>query len=381
MEINKIYNMDNIDGMKQMIEEGIQVDSIVTDPPYNLSFMNKSWDSVGTPKEFQRWNERWAELAYQILKPGGYLVVFGGTRTYHRMVSGVEDAGFEICDTLEWIYGCLSEDTEILTLDGWKGINEISSDDKVFSYNYESQKNRKNRVGISNVNHVFKYDIEDEMVHLVNDNTDQLLTKNHKVLCKTKNREQIDGERTTYDSNVDYRYVDAGQIRKNSRVTLPLGTIYDGEKSIGGKLFSELVGLVLAEGWYQNKAVNISQSSVNADIVSRIRYILGKLNADYSEYKRDRTYKERNYIEHQFYITGDVANKIQSLIPNKKPTWDLLHISLSEKEHLYKGLMDGDGNWSHKTFYQNDNKFLEWFQILCHLMGKQARINKNKMCV
>ena len=105
MELNKIYNLDNIEGMKQMIDEGVQVNSIVTDPPYNLSFMNKSWDSVGTPKEFQEWNYQWAEYAYQILKPGGYLVVFGGTRTCHRMVSGVEDAGFEIKDTLEWIYG------------------------------------------------------------------------------------------------------------------------------------------------------------------------------------------------------------------------------------------------------------------------------------
>ena len=54
---------------------------------------------------YEEFSKTWAKYAYQILKPGGYLVVFGGTRTYHRMVSGVEDAGLEIKDTLEWIYG------------------------------------------------------------------------------------------------------------------------------------------------------------------------------------------------------------------------------------------------------------------------------------
>ena len=87
-----------------MLEEN-SIDSIVTDPPYNLKFMGKSWDDKGTPKEFQEWNEKWAKLAYKALKPGGYMLVFSGTKTYHRMVSGVEDAGFEVKDMIEWMYG------------------------------------------------------------------------------------------------------------------------------------------------------------------------------------------------------------------------------------------------------------------------------------
>jgi len=81
------------------------IESIVTDPPYNLKFMGKSWDDKGTPKEFQEWNEKWASIAYDKLKPGGWMVVFSGTKTYHRMVSGVEDAGFTIKDMIEWMYG------------------------------------------------------------------------------------------------------------------------------------------------------------------------------------------------------------------------------------------------------------------------------------
>lgn len=74
------------------------VDSIVTDPPYGLSFMGKRWD-VDVPG-----TEVWAE-ALKVLKPGGYLLAFAGTRTYHRMAVAIEDAGFEIRDQIGWAYG------------------------------------------------------------------------------------------------------------------------------------------------------------------------------------------------------------------------------------------------------------------------------------
>ncbi|WP_436332079.1 DNA-methyltransferase [Pantoea trifolii] len=74
------------------------VDAIVTDPPYGLSFMGHKWDyQVPTV-------EQWAECL-RVLKPGGHLLAFGGSRTYHRLVVNVEDAGFEIRDMIEWLYG------------------------------------------------------------------------------------------------------------------------------------------------------------------------------------------------------------------------------------------------------------------------------------
>jgi site-specific DNA-methyltransferase (adenine-specific) len=81
------------------------VDAIVTDPPYGLEFMGRDWDGFGTPLGFQTWTESWAREAFRILKPGGHLLAFAGTRTYHRMASGVEDAGFEIRDCIAWMYG------------------------------------------------------------------------------------------------------------------------------------------------------------------------------------------------------------------------------------------------------------------------------------
>jgi DNA modification methylase len=76
------------------------VDSVVTDPPYELKFMGKDWDGTGVAFR----SETWAEVL-RVLKPGGHLLAFGGTRTYHRMVCAIEDAGFEIRDCIQWIYG------------------------------------------------------------------------------------------------------------------------------------------------------------------------------------------------------------------------------------------------------------------------------------
>jgi DNA modification methylase len=75
-------------------------DSIVTDPPYELGFMGKSWDSSGIAYSIPLWKE-----LLRVLKPGGFLLSFGGTRTYHRMACAIEDAGFEIRDQIQWIYG------------------------------------------------------------------------------------------------------------------------------------------------------------------------------------------------------------------------------------------------------------------------------------
>jgi len=76
------------------------VDSIVTDPPYELGFMGKSWDSTGIAYNTAMWME-----ALRVLKPGGHLLAFSGSRTYHRMACAIEDAGFEIRDQIMWVYG------------------------------------------------------------------------------------------------------------------------------------------------------------------------------------------------------------------------------------------------------------------------------------
>ena len=134
LETNKIYQGDCLEVMKEL--EANSIDAIVTDPPYGLTsqsvystkkeindikgigqlrknienntaygsivkgFMGKEWDGSGIEYNVDLWKE-----AYRILKPGGHLLSFGGTRTYHRMACAIEDAGFEIRDCIMWIYG------------------------------------------------------------------------------------------------------------------------------------------------------------------------------------------------------------------------------------------------------------------------------------
>lgn len=98
LELNKIYCWDCLDVIKSIDDNSI--DSIVTDPPYELWFMGKSWDSTGIANNVELWRE-----CLRVLKPWGHLLSFSGTRTYHRMASAIEDAGFEVRDMIEWCYG------------------------------------------------------------------------------------------------------------------------------------------------------------------------------------------------------------------------------------------------------------------------------------
>ncbi len=133
-----IIQGDCIEKLKELPDNS--VDSVVTDPPYGIGFMGKEWDNfkpetinAGMNKEkrkkseiastrisniagtydlsktgmtgFQKWCTEWAIECLRVLKPGGHILVCGGTRTYHRMACAIEDAGFEIRDMVEWVYG------------------------------------------------------------------------------------------------------------------------------------------------------------------------------------------------------------------------------------------------------------------------------------
>lgn len=91
-----LWHGDCLDVMRELPDAS--VDAIVTDPPYGLGFMGREWDDLppGLP---------WATECLRVLKPGGHLLAFGGTRTWHRLACVVEDAGFEVRDSIAWLYG------------------------------------------------------------------------------------------------------------------------------------------------------------------------------------------------------------------------------------------------------------------------------------
>ena len=94
----KLYKGNMLD-MLEVIKSN-SIDAIITDPPYELNFMGKGWDKSGIAFNVEAWKK-----CYEALKPGGHLLAFGGSRTFHRIACAIEDAGFEIRDTIMWLYG------------------------------------------------------------------------------------------------------------------------------------------------------------------------------------------------------------------------------------------------------------------------------------
>lgn len=94
----KILHGSNLDILPTLPDNS--VDSIVTDPPYELGFMGKSWDSSGIAYSTELWGE-----CLRVLKPGGHLLAFGGSRTWHRIAVAIEDSGFQVRDSIAWLYG------------------------------------------------------------------------------------------------------------------------------------------------------------------------------------------------------------------------------------------------------------------------------------
>ena len=143
---------DCLEQLKKLTDDS--VDSIVTDPPYELGFMGKKWDSSGIAYNVELWQE-----CLRVLKPGGHLLAFSGSRTYHRMTVAIEDAGFEIRDQIMWVYGsgypkslniskAISKDTcvGLCTCTGHKPSDVINKHGG--TYGQEIYNNRRNEIPV-----------------------------------------------------------------------------------------------------------------------------------------------------------------------------------------------------------------------------------------
>ena len=115
--------------------KGEPFDAVLCDPPYELGFMGKSWDSTGIAFNKDMW-----EAVFNILKPGGHLLAFSGSRTYHRMAVAIEDAGFEIRDMIEWVYG--SGFPKSLNIG--KAVDKIQGNERKVIGEYETHDIRNN---------------------------------------------------------------------------------------------------------------------------------------------------------------------------------------------------------------------------------------------
>ncbi len=172
IKLNRILHGKNQDVLKDFPDSFF--DSVITDPPYELNFCGKSWDNTGVAYNVAMWRE-----VLRVAKPGATLFCFGGTRTYHRVACAIEDAGWQLKDSLMWIYGCLSSDTEILTADGWKKYHKDICNDSVLCYDIAADKFKFDKPSQS-----FNYENEHTAFRIQSRDTDQIVSRNHRCIVE-----------------------------------------------------------------------------------------------------------------------------------------------------------------------------------------------------
>ena len=220
---------DCLEELKKLDDNSI--DSIVTDPPYGISFMGKKWD-YDVP-QIEVWQE-----CLRVLKPGGHALVACGTRTQHRMAVNLEDGGFEIRDIVAWIYGCLSEDTEILTESGYKPLHKTTQDDRIMIYDIQKNIYKWEKPERWSVYRVHK----DTAYRIQSDYTDQIVSRNHRCLIEREGKLVfIQAEELSKMEYMPVLQKDFYRIQKiqQSKLFLPM---FRESKRLAKKLFSKWTG-------------------------------------------------------------------------------------------------------------------------------------------
>ena len=350
---------DCLDLMKEIPDNS--VDSVVCDPPYGLSFMGKAWD-YDVPKV-----DIWKECL-RVLKPGGHLLAFAGTRTQHRMAVNIEDAGFEIRDMIAWVYGCYSEDTECLTKEGWKHYTQLSKNDLIMQWDSNTDE-----FSWTNPLEIFVYDAPKSMVRFSNRHTDQLLTENHRVYLKHK-------------TNSRYKYgnfdvVEAGSVKKSWLKVFPLASKLEGGVYVNN---AYMIGWWMTDAWLHGdgKACMFSQSK--PEKLQKLVNALSSSDCKFSEYIK-KAKKETHQDEHTFYVIGNLSEYLISNFKDRSIGYDVLGWDYQSRFNLLEGLLDGDGSRDEKrhseTFWSNKTERLDVVSALCTSLGIRNHIDYEKGCV
>lgn len=384
-----IYQGDSFEVLDTLEEKSI--DAIVTDPPYGLTsitkrygkedstpakegkdgsfarlskgFMGKTWDGTGIEYNVEFWKK-----CFKVLKPGGYLLSFGGTRTFHRIACAIEEAGFEIRDTLMWLYGCYSSDTQVLTNKGWKYFYELDKTEKILQWDKNT-----NLLNWYQPKEYFEYNIDDDMVHLKNRNTDQLITKNHSVYAKVTMRRK--------SKERSFNRYKACELKKSWNIDLPLaGQLINGLKVDN----AYIIGWWLTDA-YKHKDCNacmFSQSKPRT--LNKLKDWLNLHNIKYSEYVK-KAKKENHKDEHIIYVNNELSLWLRQNFPNRELTMNVLQWDYNSRLNLLEGLMDGDGsireNSYCEVFYSKNKERLDIFQALVISLNIRSHIDYKKGCV
>lgn len=352
----QLHEGDNRESLRRLIDQGLRVHSVVTDPPYGLvsiqkrfgkegsaaartegndgsfarlsgGFMGKAWDATGIERDPEFWR-----LIYDILLPGGYVFAFSGSRTGHWQACAMEMAGFVMHPMHGWVFGCMDTETECLTRRGWLSYTDLLPTDEVLQWDSATD-------SLSWVipEHVHEYDFDGQMVQIKNRHTHQVLTPNHRVYAKVRRHSR-------HPKPTAYEVVEAREVQQrpsNWQVDLPMASMLYQSECVVDPTFAYLVGWWLTDAWPHKDANACCFSQSKPATLVKLRAALEGLGA--SEYVKPAK-KVAHNDEHTFYLTGPMADRLRSEFPDRVLGWHVLGWSLAARQALYEGLMDGDGS-------------------------------------
>lgn len=278
------------------------------------------------------------------------------------------------------IYGydinCYSDDTELLTSNGWKKYTDISKEDIVYGMNDDCIEEQR-------INDIIIKDYSGDMINLTNENTDQLVTPNHRVYLKQYNRTKWHKDNGNYGRQ-EWSVVDAKDVPK-TYVKFPNAFPHCCK---GVDISDDMIRLMawyITEGCRIGNTIEISQSwSHNPHNCYHILEILKRLNIEYRRHDRIQKGKEYLYIRFSYNIIASAfkhsehLNSYTMMLPA-----DFMQYSFQQKFVLFEELMRGDGSYQDgkTSYYSFSNILLDSFQTLCTLIGFKSSINnKNHAC-
>jgi len=278
-----------------------------------------------------------------------------------------------------WDLYCISDDSEVLTNNGWKNINTINQNkDTVCSLNLD-----KWQLEYCDISNIVKYPVVNEtMYHLKTERVDQLVTANHRVLHKYvthSGRKRIIQE---------YQYTQAEKIQPKDGSFIPLAAPYFGGSWSIGSDKASLLGWVLTDASYKQDCNAIEIYQTKKKYHKEIRDILNKLNINFSErfvettkYKiANKEYPNGINVEsYVFYIPVEYSKWIFNLIPKREPIEKLLDLVYEDRKALFDTMIMADGSIrsdTNKIFYSIKKDRLQWFQKLSYSLGYHSIINE-----
>jgi site-specific DNA-methyltransferase (adenine-specific) len=263
-------------------------------------------------------------------------------------------------------FACVSEDTEILTIDGWKKYNEINYKQHklVATYNLEKQ-----IIEYQPIQYLKTYNYNNFLIKAGTKDLDILMTPNHRnVVLKRKSKKE--------------KIILAEELSLSDKIRVKAPVEYP-EKNGLGKNLAELLGWIISEGNFNKScsAINIYQNKNNKS--EKIKNLLKLLQIPFSEKIRIRNINNKSTKQVEFYLkTGVWTDFIRTIIPNKILTKELISLPQEEIKALFNGLILGDGNTRKDgriTFIQKNKECVDWFEILALRLGYHTITIKRKI--